>query len=133
MEKISDRLTDIIEHYGLTASSFADKTGVQRSGVSHLLSGRNKPSLDFIVKLLDAFPELNLYWLLNGNGSMLTTETASHQPNPLSPTDQPKAEQKAAIAIDELQPRLSDIHVSASEKIIILHKDGTFTEYLPRN
>ena len=47
------RLELILEYYGLNASAFADKIGVQRSSLSHLLSGRNKPSLDFILKIMD--------------------------------------------------------------------------------
>jgi antitoxin component HigA of HigAB toxin-antitoxin module len=57
-----------LDYYGLNASAFADKIGVQRSSLSHLLSGRNKPSLDFI-KILDVFPDVDLYWMINGKGS----------------------------------------------------------------
>jgi transcriptional regulator with XRE-family HTH domain len=49
-------------YYYLNASAFADKIGVQRSSLSHLLSGRNKPSLDFILKIVDVFPDVDLYW-----------------------------------------------------------------------
>ena len=59
------RLEIILEYYGVNASAFADKIGVQRSSLSHLLSGRNKPSLDFILKILDVYPEIDLYWILN--------------------------------------------------------------------
>ena len=52
------RLETIFEYYGLTASLFADKINVQRSSISHLLSGRNKPSLDFILKVIENFPEV---------------------------------------------------------------------------
>lgn len=62
------RLESIFDYYGLTASSFADKINVQRSSISHLLSGRNKPSLDFILKVIENFPEVELLWLLNGKG-----------------------------------------------------------------
>ena len=54
------RLETIFEYYGLTASLFADKINVQRSSISHLLSGRNKPSLDFILKVIENFPEVEL-------------------------------------------------------------------------
>lgn len=53
---------------GLSPSQFADKLGVQRSGVSHLLSGRNKPSFEFINKMLVTFPKINPDWLITGNG-----------------------------------------------------------------
>ncbi|WP_430612333.1 helix-turn-helix transcriptional regulator [Flavobacterium sp. JP2137] len=68
MDNFVNRLEFLLQHYEFTASTFADKIGVQRSSLSHLLSGRNKPSLDFIMKIYEAFPELNLYWLLKGEG-----------------------------------------------------------------
>lgn len=58
-----------MDHYGLSVSAFADEIGVQRSSISHLLNGRNRPSLDFVMKLIAAYPEVNLYWLLKGEGS----------------------------------------------------------------
>jgi transcriptional regulator with XRE-family HTH domain len=58
-----------MNHYGLTAAQFADRIGVQRSVVSHVLSERNKPSLDFMVKIKTNFPEINLDWLLLGKGN----------------------------------------------------------------
>ena len=67
-QEFTDRLKKIITHYQLTASLFADKVGVQRSSISHILSGRNKPSLDFVMKVLNTYPEVELYWLLNGKG-----------------------------------------------------------------
>ena len=125
---IASRLSALIDHFGLTASAFADKTGVQRSGVSHLISGRNKPSLDFIVKVLDAFPEIDLYWLLIGQGEMIKAETPElpsalneqikSQPAPPSAQTESVANTRAALE---------------SERIIIFHSDGTFTEYLPKS
>ncbi|MBK9224402.1 MAG: helix-turn-helix transcriptional regulator [Flavobacterium sp.] len=70
-EDFIKRLEFILDYYSLTASGFADKIGVQRSSLSHLLSGRNKPSLDFILKILEFFPEIDLYWILNGQGNFL--------------------------------------------------------------
>src|SRR6056300_116713 len=68
-EDFTKRLRNIMEYYGESASSFAEKIGVQRSSISHILSGRNKPSLDFILKVLSSFPEVDLYWLFNGRGN----------------------------------------------------------------
>ena len=68
--KFGKRLKEVIEHYSLSASAFAELINVQRSSISHVLSGRNKPSLDFITKLNTALPDVNLYWLLNGSGEM---------------------------------------------------------------
>lgn len=74
-EEFIKRLEIILDHYGLTASSFADKIDVQRSSISHLLSGRNKPSLEFIMKIIHVFPEVDLYWILNGKGNFPKEET----------------------------------------------------------
>ncbi len=67
---MKDRLLKIIKQYNLTSTRFADELGVQRSGISHILSGRNQPSYDFIVKLMKQYPEINPDWLIMGNGSM---------------------------------------------------------------
>ena len=54
--------------YELSPSQFAEKTGIQRASVSHIVSGRNKPSLEVMLKIYDAFPELDLKWLMTGVG-----------------------------------------------------------------
>ncbi len=66
-----DRIKSVIDFYNLSPSAFADKIGVQRSALSHVLSGRNKPSLDFIVKVKKTFPDLSMDWLTLGVGNML--------------------------------------------------------------
>ena len=72
MEDFTIRLLEILENKSLSASQFAEKIGVQRSSVSHVLSGRNKPSLDFIVKMSAAFTDISLNWLINGKKSEKT-------------------------------------------------------------
>lgn len=69
-ESIVERVLILMKHYELTASEFADKIDVQRSSMSHLVSGRNKPSLDFIQKILNNFSDLNPTWLIMGTGPM---------------------------------------------------------------
>jgi|GEM_PF-248070 len=69
-ESIVERVLILIKDYGLTASEFADKIDVQRSSMSHLVSGRNKPSLDFIQKILHNFSDINPTWLIMGSGPM---------------------------------------------------------------
>lgn len=75
---LNERIQKIIEHFSLSASEFADEIGVQRSNISHILSGRNKPSLDFIMKTKKRFPELQWDWIIDGKGEM----TATHSPTP---------------------------------------------------
>lgn len=65
---MKDRIAHILKIKNLTATRFADELEVQRSGISHILSGRNKPSLDFIIKIKDTYPEFSLDWLILGKG-----------------------------------------------------------------
>jgi len=69
--KLIDRIKKIISDNQLTNSSFADKIGVPRSSISHILSGRNNPSLDLIIKILQSFPEINADFLLRGEATTL--------------------------------------------------------------
>ena len=69
-QEFSNRLEFVIKHYELSAANFADRIGVQRSSISHLLSGRNNPSLDFVVRVMDKFPEINFNWFVKGKGEI---------------------------------------------------------------
>jgi len=68
---LNERISKIIEYSNFTSSEFADEIDVQRSSVSHITSGRNKPSLDFLVKVKEKFPEIDWDWMIRGNGEML--------------------------------------------------------------
>ena len=70
----SNRFTKVIEYSELTPAEFAEEIGVQRSSISHIISGRNKPSLDFITKIKTAFPDFEWNWLITGEGKMLISE-----------------------------------------------------------
>ena len=76
------RLELVLDYYNLSASAFADRINVQRSSLSHLLSGRNKPSLDFIIKVIEVFPEVDLYWILNGKGTFPKSDKNSNSNKP---------------------------------------------------
>jgi len=120
-----ERLTRIMSFYQLSASAFADKIQVPRSSISHLLSGRNRPSLDFVLKVVKEFKEVELYWLLNGKGSFPAKGT------PALPKDVSQATSQAASLADASpantfpKPGSEEI-----ERIVIFYKNGTFKEYL---
>ena len=115
-KNFTKRLQEIIDFYSLSASSFADKIGVQRSSISHILSGRNKPSLDFVMKTLSSFPEVDLYWLLNGKGVF---------PKLIENKSEKNIETiKEDISLDGFSSKPSDI-----DRIIIFFKDGTYKNY----
>jgi transcriptional regulator with XRE-family HTH domain len=68
---MKDQLIRIMESEGMSPAKFADEIGVQRSSISHILSERNKPSYDFILKVLSKFPGISAEWLLTGSGTMI--------------------------------------------------------------
>ena len=72
---MKDRITQFLAKEGISPAEFADKIGVQRSSVSHVLNGRNYPSASFIQKMLVSYKTLNPRWLLLGEGAMLEAKT----------------------------------------------------------
>lgn len=180
-----ERIRQLISEQALTSAAFADKLGVPRSTISHILSGRNRPSLEMVYKILDAFPELRTEWLVRGEGLMYAgqvtapeqgdlfsqygqqdkegddqskgnapTRPASQQvssedhvhgkepgPSSVAFNDQNEAftaKQSGSVSAKETAPRpglqnKAQESAKAIEKIIILHQDGTFVEYIPAN
>jgi len=76
---MKERIFKLIEAEKISAAEFADKIGVQRSNVSHILNGRNNPGFSFIQKILETFPSINSRWLLTGEGVMFDGEGASSE------------------------------------------------------
>lgn len=155
-QEFISRIKEIIEQNDLSASNFAEKLGVQRATISHLLSGRNKPSLDFILKINNTFPEVNLYWLLNGTGNYLKSDQRPLRKENQNPIDTPTLPQenlfseseKTNEVIQEIDSSNTNetIHNIASisqnidsspknnsakklERIILLYTDGSFESY----
>jgi transcriptional regulator with XRE-family HTH domain len=80
--QMKDRIILLIKAKNLTAAQFADEIGVQKSSISHIISGRNNASLDFIQKVLLRFPEVNMEWLMFGKGPLFKgTENALNNSN----------------------------------------------------
>ena len=113
-EDFTKRLQKIMTYLGLSASGFADKIGVQRSSISHILSGRNKPSLEFIMKVLSSIPEVDLYWLLNGKGQFPINSEKNLRESKISP------QIKKSKSLD---------NESEIDRIVIFYKDGRFKHY----
>ena len=124
IEEFAKRLKIIMDYYEISAALLAEKIEVQRSSISHILSGRNKPSLDFVLKVLKAFPEVELYWLLNGVGKFPKENGATPTPTlfqNIKPTTNFK-EEKSNISIRDTQKEI--------ERIVIFYKDGSFKNYI---
>jgi transcriptional regulator with XRE-family HTH domain len=97
------RIRQLLEHRQLTPTQFADLIGVGRPVMSHILSERNKPSLEVVQRIISAFPDISLPWLLSGTGEMLATGAAQEAatyisisepaaaPSPLAEAETPAA------------------------------------------
>jgi plasmid maintenance system antidote protein VapI len=141
---MKDQLIKILTHFGITATRFADEIGVQRSSISHILSGRNKPSYDFILRIIEKYPSLNPSWLLTGNGNMMLTmeeSKKSEEKETVLPLLSPKMNvntgsenidlqensQKSVVDISQLKDKVTS--VNRIDHVILLFTDGTFTQY----
>ena len=114
------RIQKIMNYYSLTASALADQLGVLRSSISHLLSERNKPSLDFVLKIVNKYPEIDLYWLLYGKGTFPTEEVKN--PKESIPNEiifPPSLEEKSYVKQEVLEEK-------EIQKIVFFYKDKTF-------
>jgi transcriptional regulator with XRE-family HTH domain len=75
MDALNTRIIEVMDKNGLTKSSFAAKLGVSLPLIAHICSGRNKPGIELIQKVMQAFPEINPHWLLLGQGNMFNQAT----------------------------------------------------------
>jgi transcriptional regulator with XRE-family HTH domain len=121
------RLQELMSYYEISASKLADSIGIQRSSISHLLSGRNKPSLDFILKILDHYPEVSFDWLVKGKGNLENQESSINTPTLFdNVTNKKESTEKREENKTVKQITNSDKSV---EKVILLYEDGSFKEY----
>ncbi len=115
--------------YGLTAGRFAETLGVQASSISHLLSGRNNPNFEFIVKLFERFPDVSPDWFLRGEGTMFRSEGGNLRQDLFSDTKKPTDNQSIRdIGKDHQQARMPVIGKAISQ-IIVFYTDGTFSSF----
>ncbi len=105
---MKQRLQAILTKENLASSKFADIIGVNRSSISHLLSGRNNPSLEVLQKVLVKFPHINPDWLLLGEGNMYRNQNSSDKPSDIKVPNE--------LFSDESKPK-SEQEVTNSEKI----------------
>ena len=136
-EQFASRLQKILEYYDISAATFAEAIDVGRSSISHILSGRNKPSLDFVMKVVQTYPEVELYWLLNGKGSFPTGKIKDSQIIKLE-KDVPvyqKSNPESGISKDPSQksPALAAGNDKKIKKIILLYEDGSFEAFEGNN
>lgn len=110
---IQERILLLMKSLGLNPTQFADEIGVQRSSISHIISGRNNPSLDIVTKILNKFPDIDSNWLVIGKGSLVGKNEINSQENRNNEISRP-----SETLFDDLSDSLfSDIQKDNSPKI----------------
>lgn len=117
-----ERFKYIMKLNQLTASAFAAKIGVQASSVSHVLSGRNKPSLEFIQKVLIAYPKIDSNWLISGTAKVQEVGQISA----------PEPKEKELLK-QEKEPENRPNNDRSISKVLVFYSDGTFEEFTSLN
>ncbi|WP_080905940.1 helix-turn-helix transcriptional regulator [Parabacteroides sp. Marseille-P3160] len=144
---MKERIIRIMEHEGLTSSKFAELIGIQRSAVSHILSGRNNASLDVLMKILECFNYINTDWLLFGRGEMMKSDARRGTPDLFSntPLNRPEGRTDTEYRKDlgvqriEIAPKQAVIEQVAYKerpsknisKIMIFYSDNTYETFTP--
>ncbi|MCB2222095.1 MAG: helix-turn-helix domain-containing protein [Bacteroidetes bacterium] len=139
-----ERLELLLKTKSLSPAQLADEIQVQRSGIYHIMKGRNKPGLDFITKLLEHFPDISSEWLILGKGPMIkrsdismVEEPTINAPGKGSRQDTEKTNEREFMrhTAEKLQKSNKGIKKDAEkqvDKIVIFYTDSTFQEYLPK-
>jgi transcriptional regulator with XRE-family HTH domain len=126
---MKERIKKYMDHKGLSAAELADIIGVQRSNLSHILTGRNNPGSSFIEKLLQTYPELDARWLITGEGDMILTPKAEKQERPAADLFSSASLKESPASLQKNTPEV--IKEGNIDRIIVLYKDKTFVDYRP--
>lgn len=132
---MKQRLEQFLQSENISKAQFADSINVARAAVSHIMAGRNNPSYEFILSTMKTYPELNIEWLLNGNGSMYknSSEIPAPADSDFSLFEAPDNKNEQKVQPLENKPQLpatlTSRKISGGKRIIILYEDGTYEEF----
>lgn len=142
---MKERILEFLRKENKSSVHFAEEIGVQPSGISHILSGRNKPSLDFVVKMLQTYPFLSIEWLIFGKGSMYKEQkipSLFDEPVPNSQEILPgfdlDSNTETVVQAEKPDEQESGSSLSPSDnntalkRIIWFYTDNSFEEFSPR-
>lgn len=133
---INNRIQQIMQEKQLSNAAFADLIGVKRSSITHILSERNKPSLDFLYKLLETYSDIDANWLLKGVKQEKSSPSMQQQQElfpetssvPQNQSQQIVSQQNIAVQQPQEYKPSSPKNI---EKIVTFYSDKTFVEYFP--
>lgn len=144
---MKERLIEFLKNENKSSAQLAEEIGVQASGISHILSGRNNPSLDFVLKMLEKYRYLSTDWLLFGKGTMYKESKMQNlfDYDPSYNTIKPEIEQQNTLSTVHLDNNRAKETITDSEtadshkkiasevvKIVWFYEDSSFEEFFPR-
>ena len=136
MESILERIKEIMDKEGISPSALADQIGISRPLMSHVMSGRNKPSLQLVLKLLEHYPHYSADWLLLGKSVETHIQTEVPLASPGSVTDPLPPPEPVTSPPPVQKPQLADQPLphppSETEQVIVFYGDKTYSVYKPR-
>lgn len=142
---MKDRIVKIMERERMGQAQFASAIGIQRAAMSHIISGRNNPSLDVMLKILHRYPQLNPDWLLFGKGEMLRSSDSSVE----QAEDQVKTPPQLHLMADDhvevsqaalntgREPLEKQMAISVEKtsktvsRIMVFYSDNTYNTFVP--
>lgn len=134
-----DRINLILKAKNITARQFAEEIGIQPSGMSHILSGRNRPSLDFVMKVVTRYPEIDIKWLTLGVGEMFVApssmpvaiDASQRQQTPL-PTPKPVFDEQESPKTEKSEIREMDLFSQPSYEPVSQEQVSVNTDDKPK-
>ncbi len=136
LDKMQERFKQLLEEKKLTATRFAALIKVNASAMSHILNGRSKPGFDVLDKIAQAFPDVNLNWLISGKGSLYNNSSVQENPPEKTILSSTPAEKKElpfpgppAKNREEIQAMPIALTNKKIKRIILFFEDGSFEDY----
>lgn len=137
---MQERFKQLLEEKGLTANRFASMIKVNASAMSHILNGRSKPGFDVLDKIAQAFPELNLNWLISGKGTMYGVPVSPVQEVLFQPDDEKKGDKEhkeEKSVVPDLKTTVEEVEMPVQQagkrknikRIVLFFEDGSFEDY----
>ena len=137
---MQERFKQLLEEKGLTATRFASMIKVNASAMSHILNGRSKPGFDVLDKIAQAFPELNLNWLISGKGTMYGVPVSPVQEVLFQPDDEKKGDKERKeekSIVPDLKTTVEEVEMPVQQagirkkikRIVLFFEDGSFEDY----
>jgi transcriptional regulator with XRE-family HTH domain len=150
-EDIKNRVLEFLKTENKSSAAFAQEIGVQPSAISHIISGRNKPSLEFVLKMLNKYPYISTDWLLFGKGPIYSQKDntdlfsgqyiSSVKPEQFDINQSPPGDKMFSIEqpVNVIKTEksgaemLKNSKIKKTSRIIVFYNDNTFSEHLPES